>query len=132
MSLGSKLKAKREEKGYTLKQTAEISGLSIGFISQVENGQTEPSLSSLKKLAMALGLKLGDLFAQDAAEHILVKKGEGKQLKIDSFVCCELLASSINKTMEPMIKVIEPGGESGLVDPHAGEEIGRASCRERV
>lgn len=121
--LGSQLKAKREEKGYTLKQTAEISGLSIGFISQVERGQTDPSLSSLKRLAGALGIKLGDLFSQETASHILIKKGEGKLLKIDSAVCCELLATSFSKTMEPMIKVIKPGGESGLVDPHVGEEF---------
>lgn len=121
--LGSKLKAKREEKGYTLKQTAEISGLSIGFISQVERGQTDPSLSSLKKLAGALDIKLGDLFNQESAAHVLVKKGAGRRLEIDSNVCCELLATSFNKTMEPMIKIIKPQGESGLVDPHVGEEF---------
>lgn len=123
MTLGSHLKLLRETKGYTLKQISEISGLSIGFISQVERGQTDPSLSSLKKLAGALGIKLGDLFEQEAPAHVVVKKGGGKILHIDSFVYCELLATSLNKSMEPMIKVIQPGGESGLVDPHAGEEF---------
>ena len=123
MTLGSHLKMLREERGYTLKQTAEISGLSIGFISQVERGQTDPSLSSLKKLAGALGVKLGDLFDQDTAAHVLVKSGEGNILRIDSAVYCELLATSLSKAMEPMIKYISPGGESGLVDPHAGEEF---------
>ena len=117
------MKTLREAKGYTLKQTAELSNLSIGFISQVEHGQTDPSLSSLKKLAAALEVKLGDLFEQELETHILVKRGEGKILSIDSHVQCELLATSFNKTMEPMIKSIEPGGESGLVDPHIGEEF---------
>ena len=58
MTLGAQLKTAREKKGYTLKQLSEISGLSIGFISQVERGQTDPSLSSLKNLATALDLKL--------------------------------------------------------------------------
>lgn len=123
MTLGAKLKSLREIRGYTLKQTAEISGLSIGFISQVERGQTDPSLSSLKKLSGALGVKLGDLFDRDSAEHVLVKKGEGNILQINSAVYCELLATSLNKSMEPMIKFISPGGESGLVAPHAGEEF---------
>ena len=123
MTLGAQLKMLREERGYTLKQTSEISGLSIGFISQVERGQTDPSLSSLKKLARALDVKLGDLFAQDTTAHVLVKSGAGNILRIDSSVYCELLATSLSKTMEPMIKYISPGGESGLVDPHEGEEF---------
>lgn len=123
MTLGLKLKTLRELKGYTLKQTAERTGLSIGFISQVERGQTDPSLSSLKKLANTLGVKLGDLFEQDTAVHVLVKKGEGNILQINSSVHCELLAASFTKSMEPMIKFISPGGESGLVDPHSGEEF---------
>lgn len=123
MTLGGQLKTAREKKGYTLKQLSEISGLSIGFISQVERGQTDPSLSSLKNLATSLGLKLGDLFDQDAAAHILVRNGEGHTLRIDAAVQCELLASSLTKTMEPMIKTVMPGGESGLVTPHAGEEF---------
>ena len=48
MTLGAQLKTAREKKGYTLKQLSEISGLSIGFISQVERGQTDPSLSSVQ------------------------------------------------------------------------------------
>lgn len=123
MTLSAKLKTLREMKGYTLKQTAEISGLSIGFISQVERGQTDPSLSSLKKLSAALGVKMGDLFEQDSGVHVLVKKGEGNILYVNSSVYCELLAASFNKTMEPMIKFIAPGADSGLVDPHTGEEF---------
>lgn len=123
MTLGAQLKTAREKKGYTLKQLSEVSGLSIGFISQVERGQTDPSLSSLKNLATALDIKLRDLFDPDVAAHILVRCGEGSILKIDAAVQCELLASSLTKTMEPMIKTILPGGESGLVSAHAGEEF---------
>ena len=123
MTLGAQLKTAREKKGYTLKQLSEISGLSIGFISQVERGQTDPSLSSLKNLATALDIKLRDLFDPDEAAHVLVRRGEGNMLKIDAKVQCELLASSLTKTMEPMIKSIMPGGESGLVSAHAGEEF---------
>ncbi|MBQ5953762.1 MAG: cupin domain-containing protein [Lachnospiraceae bacterium] len=122
-TLGAKLKAIREEKEYTLKQVAERSGLSIGFISQVERDQTDPSLSSLKKLVAALDVKLGSLFDQEEAAHVVVKHGEGRILEIDSKVTCELLATTPGKTMEPMFKTIEPGGESGLVDPHGGEEF---------
>lgn len=123
MTLGAQLKSAREKKGYTLKQLSEISGLSIGFISQVERGQTDPSLSSLKSLANSLDVKLRDLFDPEVAAHVLVRRGEGHILKINAAVQCELLASSLTKTMDPMIKAVAPGGESGLVSPHSGEEF---------
>lgn len=123
MTLGARLKDIRESKSYTLKQTAELSGLSIGFISQVERGQTDPSLSSLKKLAMALNIKLKDLFDLDPASHLMVRKGEGSILQIEPGVRCELLASSPSKMMESFIKYIVPGAQSGVIGAHAGEEF---------
>lgn len=123
ISIGYKLKQIREQKGYTLKQLAEYSGLSIGFISQVERDQTDPSLASLKKLSHGLGIKLKDLFDQEECAHTVIKKGMGSMLNLDSSVSCELLAPAMDKTMEPMIKHISPGGESGLVPGHSGEEF---------
>lgn len=123
MTLGAELKAIREKKGYTLKYLSELTGLSIGFISQVERGLTDPSLSSLKKIASSLDVKLKDLFDKENAVHTYVPKGSGTILVIDSKVYCELLATSKNKIMEPTLKHISPGGTSGLVEPHSGEEI---------
>ena len=122
-SVGMRLRRAREEKQYTLKQLSEYTGLSIGFISQVERGQTDPSLASLKKLATGLGIKLRDLFDVEATEHIVIKKGTGSMLHLDAAVTCELLAAPLDKIMEPMIKYIAPGGKSGLVQPHSGEEF---------
>lgn len=123
MTLGAQLKAARERKNYTLKQLAERSDLSIGFISQVERGQTDPSLSSLKSLAAALDIKLKDLFDQETETHEIVRCGQGDVLEVSSGVRFEALASAITKTMEPVIKTIAPGKESGIVKPHPGEEF---------
>lgn len=123
LSVGTRIRQAREQKQYTLKQLSSRTGLSIGFISQVERNQTDPSLASLKKLAAGLDIKLRDLFDVEAAEHIIVKKGAGRMLHLDAAVTCELLAAPLNKIMEPMIKYISPGGKSGLVQPHSGEEF---------
>ena len=123
LTIGSRLKQRREEKQHTLKELADLSGLSVGFISQVERGKTDPSLASLKRLTAALDFKLKDLFDQDQYAHALVKKGEGSILHLDSAVC-ELLASSIpDKQMEPLLKHIAPNGESGIVAAHSGDEF---------
>ena len=122
-SLGAKLRQVREEKKYTLKQVSSLSGLSTGFICQVELGQTDPSLSSLKRIAAALGIKLKDLFEQEECQQVLVRRNQGTILQVSPDVRCELLAHSIDKQMEPLIKTIEPGGKSGVVDGHPGEEF---------
>ena len=122
VSFGTRLKQFREQRGLTLKQVSMVSGLSIGFISQVERDQTDPSLASLKKLATALDIHLSDVFKQDTAPHSFQKKNEGIIMLIHN-VRCELLATINDNRMEPVIKYIEPHSESGRIDPHEGEEF---------
>ena len=53
--LGMSLRALRLLNKMTLAQVAEASGLSISHISEVERGETQPSLRTLKSLAGAYG-----------------------------------------------------------------------------
>ena len=53
--VGEKIRKLRKEKKLTLKDIAEATGLSIGYISQLERGAVEPSLSSLRKVSEFLG-----------------------------------------------------------------------------
>ena len=54
MQLGKKIRDLRLRRGMTVQQLAEASGLSKGFISQVENSRTSPSLATLQDLARSL------------------------------------------------------------------------------
>ena len=62
--LGDQIRSIRKRQEITLKELAEKTGLSIGYISQIERNLTDPSLSTLRKLSGALGvptyLFLGD------------------------------------------------------------------------
>ncbi|WVP64049.1 helix-turn-helix transcriptional regulator [[Clostridium] symbiosum] len=49
--LGTNIREYRKKLGLTMKDLAESTGLSIGYISQVEREEVEPSLSSLRKIA---------------------------------------------------------------------------------
>lgn len=53
--LGGVIRAARLEKGLTLAQMSEQTGLSASFLSQLENGRTNTSLRSLQTVADALG-----------------------------------------------------------------------------
>ena len=50
--VGEKIRKLRKEKKLTLKDIAEATGLSIGYISQLERGAVEPSLASLRKVSV--------------------------------------------------------------------------------
>ncbi|MGH3055564.1 MAG: helix-turn-helix domain-containing protein, partial [Gaiellaceae bacterium] len=54
MQLGKKVRDLRLRSGMTVQQLAVATGLSKGFISQVENDRTSPSLATLRDLARAL------------------------------------------------------------------------------
>jgi len=48
----------RKKTGLTQKQLAELTGIAQGDISKIENGNGNPSLKTLKRLARAMNMKL--------------------------------------------------------------------------
>lgn len=62
LTIGSKIKALRTAKKYTLKQLSEESGLSIGFLSQLERGMSTIAIDSLARIAEILGVDLSTFF----------------------------------------------------------------------
>ena len=70
MQLGEKLRTVRSQQGLTLTALASASGLTKGFISQLESGRSSPSLASLAKLAEALGTTPADLISESTDEHM--------------------------------------------------------------
>lgn len=61
MKLGERIKAARERLKLTQAQAAEAAGLSSTGLSNLENGQAIPLVSTLLRLEKALGLEPGDL-----------------------------------------------------------------------
>ena len=69
VTIGAKVKAFRTAKKYTLKQLSEESGLSIGFLSQLERGLSSIAIDSLAKLADILGVSLSAFFESSAEQE---------------------------------------------------------------
>lgn len=55
--IGQRLKEIRKKRKYTLRKLANLTGLSHGYIADIERGRCNPSLKSLTKLAKSLGVK---------------------------------------------------------------------------
>lgn len=60
--IGEKIREGRKQKSLTLAQMAERTGLSVGFLSQIELGKNSASVETLYRIARALGLEPGDFF----------------------------------------------------------------------
>jgi transcriptional regulator with XRE-family HTH domain len=61
--VGRNIRMARKAQGLSQLALAERSELSADFIGKVERGTTSPSIESLKAIATAMNLSLGDLFA---------------------------------------------------------------------
>lgn len=77
--VGRALRRFRRQVGWTLRETANRSGVSEAMVSRIENGQVSPSLSSLQSLAGALRVPLVNLFMHtaDTTDITHVQAGEG-------------------------------------------------------
>jgi transcriptional regulator with XRE-family HTH domain len=55
----------RTEKGLTLKQLEELTGIGKTTLNNIENGLVWPTLKQLEDIARALGVRISDLYESD-------------------------------------------------------------------
>lgn len=71
MDIGKKIKNLRTLNGLTQEELADRCELTKGFISQLENNNNEPSISTLQDILTALGTNLKEFFSDDEDEQIV-------------------------------------------------------------
>lgn len=67
--IGEKLRQLREQNGYSLRKLAEITGLSHGFISDIEHGRCKFSFETLFSLSKAFKVKPEFFLAEMVANY---------------------------------------------------------------
>ncbi len=83
VAIGKEVRAFRKQQNMTVVALAEATGLSIGMLSKIENGNTSPSLTTLQALANALSVPL-TAFLRRFEEYrgaVLTKSGEGVEIE---------------------------------------------------
>jgi transcriptional regulator with XRE-family HTH domain len=82
VAIGREVRAFRRQKGITGARLAELSGLSVGMLSKIENGLISPSLSTLMVLANVLSLPLTAFFRgfEERRYAAFVKAGDGVEV----------------------------------------------------
>ncbi|MGX9356185.1 helix-turn-helix domain-containing protein [Roseobacteraceae bacterium S113] len=83
VAIGREVRAFRKAQGTTVAELSETTGLSIGMLSKIENGNTSPSLQTLQTLANALSVPITSFFRQyeERREAVHTKSGEGVKTK---------------------------------------------------
>lgn len=67
----SAMKKLRNDRALTLEQLADITGLSKGFLSQIETGKRQASQATLQLIADALGCSMSALIAEELSAQAL-------------------------------------------------------------
>lgn len=83
VAIGRELRAFRKQKGLTVAELAAQTGLSIGMLSKIENGNTSPSLTTLQTLAHTLSVPLTAFFRryEEHREAVHTRAGEGVEIE---------------------------------------------------
>src|SRR5438874_582223 len=95
--LGQVLRELRTARGLRLSDVARLTGLSVSFLSQVEQGQSDIAVGRLMRIAHALDVGIGELVDVPARpSRPLVRAGERATLPAPSTgLKIELLADSV-------------------------------------
>lgn len=127
-AVGLTVRALRRERGLTLEQLSESSGLSTGIISQIERGKANPAFTSLVQLAHGLGIPVGRLFNVEVQSSPVVRKADRRRLDSHGAgddATFHLLTPDLNGALEVTWVETMPGNDSSATPfQHNGEEFG--------
>lgn len=118
VDVGKRLRELREGQRISLRALATRSGLSANALSMIERGRTSPSVSTLYKLADALGVPITAFFGEQGQKRnaILVKADQRTRVPFMRGVWEGLGGEQFSGRVEPFVLTLESGASSG---PHS-------------
>lgn len=127
LEIGAKIKELRMLNGLTQEELADRSELSKGFISQLENDVTSPSISTLEDILQCLGTTLSEFFSQEETSVQKVFGADDYFEKTDEELSNRIewiIPNAQKNMMEPIRLTLDAGGRTYPDNPHEGEEFG--------
>jgi transcriptional regulator with XRE-family HTH domain len=142
--IGTRLREERERVSISQRELARRIGLSASLISQIESGQSKPSVSTLYSIVTELGVSVDDIFrgsnghigsgldqgeaaSEDADVGPVVRSDERHVIDLASGVRWERLTSHQHENVDFMHVIYEVGGSSAadtMMIRHHGREYG--------
>ena len=130
VAIGSQVRAFRKKLDLTVMELANQAGLSAGMLSEIENGNTSPSLSTLQALSRALQVPVTALFRlyDEERDATFVQAGEGLNIERRGTRAghqYQLLGHTVGKNIaiEPYMITLTEESEVFPVFQHSGMEF---------
>ena len=124
MQLGTKIKDMRLQLNLTQEELADRCELTKGYISQLENDLTSPSIATLGDILDALGSSFSEFFRDEKNEKVVFSEGDYIEKEADGLVQNWLVPNAQKNLMEPLSVELAPHASTAEDVPHEGEEFG--------
>lgn len=123
--LGTRLRQLRKSRGVSLAEVGEGTGISPSFLSMVEKGKSDITVSRLMRLVRWFDVSIADLVQQPNRSLVqVVRADERRSVRLaDERISIQMLSADGHHAMMPVINTYDEGG--GMTDPttHEGEEF---------
>ena len=120
-AVGVQIKKWRAERGLTLANVAERSGLNVGYLSQIENDKASPSLNCLTSIAGALDVPAAWFLIEDVPEPRVVRAAE-RPVTVTGLGRVEHVDGRFSRDVSILEVTAETDGGRVGAHSHAGEE----------
>lgn len=129
-AVGERIRALRDAMDLSLRDLAVRSGVSAPMLSQVERGETSPTLAVAGKIASGLDLSLSQLLRLDEDAHVVVtRRRERRARRRGGHRVEELTPPLPGQRADMSMHVLDPGAEtSGAGDPPMHEPGSRETA----
>ena len=105
--VGARVAQLRADRGWTLQETAEATGVSFSTLSKIERHELSPTVTTLTKIARGLGVSLSQLLETARpvsmnGRRSLTRRGEGQSAATDTCDNKVLCNDLVNRKMTPI------------------------------
>jgi len=128
-SIGAEIRQLRKARQLTIPDMAELTGLSTGFLSQVERGKSTLSVQALKRISAAFGIPASFFFNDERAEdpvereHV-VRAGRRRSIGLKDGIVDEVLSPTLRGNIEFVLSTFPAGATCPKPFVHDGDESG--------
>jgi transcriptional regulator with XRE-family HTH domain len=126
VNIGERLRELREARNISMRALAARSGLSANALSMIERGRASPSVSTLYKLADALGISITSFFSSDSERKqvVYLKADSRARMSFTRGVFEGLGGEQFVGRVEPFLLTLESNANSGPRSmTHTGHEF---------